>query len=542
VAGPIDRLRELWFGSRLYAATLGGGQATARHAPDDPWPGETEDANAIFQGRYLFGGEPLLKPNQSPWGIAASPDALAALHGFDWLRHLAQAGGPTAQRLARSLIEGWIESCGRWQAETWRADLLGRRLFSWSTQSAFLLAGAEAAFIARFLASWSEQARHLERVAEEAADGAPRLTALAALGLSGLALSDGDARLERALAALARELPRQVLADGCHVERRPSTQLGVLRELVALKRGLIGMERAVPAALGEAIDRLAPMLRFFRMGDGALAGFHGGQESSRDLIDLTLAKSDAKGKAPDSAPEGGFERLAAGRSTIVVDTGWPAAGAWGRAGHAGCLAFEMSHGRDRMIVNCGMAAEAGPAWKRALRSTAAHSTLVLDEHDSLELTEDGVPARQPPRPRIERKQADGAVWLDAAHEGYRARLGVVHQRRLFLDTAGEDLRGEDSILPEGGTGRAQGKGFALRFHLHPKVQASLIGEGDHALLKLPGGSGWIFRAAGGSIGLEESVYFADGGQRRRAEQLVVSGQCGEGATSVKWRLSAIAPP
>ena len=47
-----------------------------------------------------------------------------------------------------------------------------------------------------------------------------------------------------------------------------------------------------------------------------------------------------------------------------------------RFAHAGTLSFEMSVGRDRLIVNCGAAPAAEADWRDALRATAAHSTLV----------------------------------------------------------------------------------------------------------------------------------------------------------------------
>ena len=64
-------------------------------------------------------------------------------------------------------------------------------------------------------------------------------------------------------------------------------------------------------------------------------------------------------------------------------------------------------------------------------------------------------------------------------------------------------------------------GFAVRFHIHPDVRVSRL-EGGGVLLKLPGGEGWRFRAGGGELNVEESVYLG-GDVVRRAEQLVVSG-------------------
>lgn len=118
------------------------------------------------------------------------------------------------------------------------------------------------------------------------------------------------------------------------------------------------------------------------------------------------------------------------------------------------------------------------------------------------------------------------------HDGYREGLRALHRRRLYLAAAGDDLRGEDRIERSDGAPRVP---FALRFHLHPEVQASLLQTGDAALLRLPRGGGWRFRSSGGSLGIEESVYWGEE-RSRRSQQLVVSGSAGPGSTLVKWAL------
>ena len=79
--------------------------------------------------------------------------------------------------------------------------------------------------------------------------------------------------------------------------------------------------------------------------------------------------------------------------------------------------------------------------------------------------------------------------------------------------------------------------FAIRFHLHPNVQASMTQDGQAALLRLPSGSGWRFKFEGPVIlTLEPSIYFGDGSTQRRTSQLVLSGQA-DGNTQITWRLA-----
>ena len=66
-----------------------------------------------------------------------------------------------------------------------------------------------------------------------------------------------------------------------------------------------------------------------------------------------LTQAGRGGRGPSALTEGGFQRLQAGRSVLIVDCGAPPPPGVDRYAHAGTLSMELSVGRDRMIVNCG---------------------------------------------------------------------------------------------------------------------------------------------------------------------------------------------
>src|SRR5690606_484622 len=133
-----------------------------------------------------------------------------------------------------------------------------------------------------------------------------------------------------------------------------------------------------------------------------------------------------------NAPHTGYQRLKAGRTVVIMDTGRPADGLLSRDCHAGPLSFELSAGRERLVVNCGSGTGHGEAWTQAARRTAAQSTLQVEGADSAEILPDGRFGRGPQRVSVERNaDADGNTWLDAEHDGYRSLFAVLHRRRLY---------------------------------------------------------------------------------------------------------------
>jgi uncharacterized heparinase superfamily protein len=521
-------LRSVLYGSALYHLSLWGPAPGALAiALDEAWPGNPARGAALLAGELRFAGE-VLSGNLPPWTASMRSEFLAELHGFVWLADLAAAGEP-GLAMARRWTADWLDCCDGWDKVAWRADVIGSRLLAWITHWGLLAAEPKAGAIgARLRASMARQTRHLARVATREAPGVARLQALAGLVAAAAALGN-PGKLERALAKLGRESEAQLLPDGGHVERSPKAQLAALAALVDARAALRALQTEVPAALQSAIDRAAPIVRFFRHGDGGLALFNGADEAAGGIIDLVLARAEAKGRPPLSAPHAGFQRLQGGGSLVLVDAGpLPAVGLDGAA-HAGTLSFEMSHARERLIVNCGAYHGPSARWHAVARATAAHSTLVVADTNSAELREEGGFGRRPKRVRCERADDKGAQWIAASHDGYEKIFGLTHARQLFLAADGEDLRGEDRL-----TGPA-GQSFAIRFHLHPEAQASLAQDGTTALIRLPSGLGWRLRAQGAVMNLAESIYLGRG-ERRKSQQVVLDGHVGTTGATVKWAL------
>jgi uncharacterized heparinase superfamily protein len=500
----------------------------------DSWPGDANRGAIIIAGNFAAGGQ-VLKGAESPWrGTGMSDRWKAEAATFDWLRDLRSAGGDLARARGRALIEDWIEHAGNWDPLAWQPRVLGARIGNWLAQVEFLSSGSDYWFRETLYENLAMQVRHLARTLRMVPPGSTRLVVLKGLIFAAVSMEAFAPRLPRWLRLLETEIARQVLGDGGHVERSPAVQLSVLRDLVDIRAALRDAGTEVPQALQNAIDRMAPMARFFRHGDGGLALFNDSNESEGWLIDVTLTRAEARGKPLESAPHAGFERLTANRTLIVMDTGAPPPPGLDTHAHAGTLSFEMSVGKERLIVNCGAHSADSAAWRAAQRATAAHSTATVDDVNSSELLPAGGLGSRPEHVTCERRESEGSIWIEASHDGWRPTLGVMHRRRLYLGASGGDIRGEDTI-----TGPGAHK-FAVRFHLHPAVKASLVQQGSAVLLRLASGGGWRLRASGGAISLQESVYLGVPGQVRRSQQIVIAGAVTNGEGQVKWALSRLA--
>ncbi|HJO96468.1 MAG: heparinase II/III family protein [Rhodospirillales bacterium] len=518
------RLRHLAYASPLYGLALGGRAPTEiRGTPPEVWPGDEAAGRAILDGTFTVDGGTV------ETGDAAWREGGVELQGFDWLSHLKAVANDEARRRARKLTAAWIDAHQRWSLPAWRVDVIGTRLANWFSHYGALIQGAEEGFERNLLTSAARQARHLARTAASEAENWRTFRAVKGMVYAGVCLPGREHDLDLGLRLLERALARQILPDGGHVTRNPAVLLAVLRTLVALRATLIVAHVEVPSDLQGAIDRMAPMVRCLRHGDGRLALFNGGGEVEETDIARVLAQTGSRGKALLSAPHSGFHRMACGRTLIIADTGAPPPPGADADAAAGTLGFEMSVGRQRFVVNCGAARD--PKWRAALRSSAAHSTVIVDDVNSSEVLSPEGLGRRPDHVFATRREAHGNLLIEASHDGYAHLFGLLHRRLIHMTPDGSEVLGEDILSgrPAAGEGRA-------RFHLHPAIQASVLGDGATVILKPPRGKAWHFKAQGARVSITESVYVANPGDIRRTQQIVAAWPLGDDATTIKWRL------
>ena len=513
-------------------------------APQDLRTSDATRASEVYAGRFAFAGKVVTCDSRSPFEMAPpSEDWAAALFGFSWLRHLRAAQSGITRANARALVDEWITLNRSHDPIAWRADVVARRVMSWLSQAPLVLDGADAQFYRRFLRSLTRQVRHLRHTAWQARDGVPRLQAEIALAYAALCMARQQRHIRAATKRLSDELSRQILADGGHISRNPGALIELLVDLLPLRSVFTARNLVPPAALLNAIDRMMPMLRFFRHGDGNFALFNGMGPTPTDLLTSILAYDDARGAPLANAPHSGYQRLESAGTLVLMDAGRPPPMAVSQEAHAGCLSFELSTKQNRIVVNCGLPVAGREGWRQVARTTAAHSTVTLNDTSSCRFIEYGPIRRMlfgtpmiagPRAVAVAREDQEDGIVLRASHDGYADIFNVIHQRVLALSADGRRLDGEDLFTPARGAAvPADRDQFALRFHLHPSVKANRLSDGHSAMLAMPNKEVWTFTAYEDRVDIEESVYLAGPDGPRRTVQLVIYGRA-RNVMRVQW--------
>ncbi|MDE2375702.1 heparinase II/III family protein [Bradyrhizobium sp.] len=514
-------------------------------APHDLRTADATRAAEIYAGRFVFAGKIVNCHGRSIFDLEPpSEDWEVALLGFGWLRHLRAADTALTRANARALVEDWISNpSNKRRPLARRADVLARRVISLLSQAPLVLGDTDNKFYRRYLRALAREIRYLRYTMVDIPDGVPRLQVLIALCYAALCLANQSRHIRSASRKLSDELQHQISPDGGHISRNPGALIELLIDLLPLRQTFAARNIAPPPALLNAIDRMMPMLRFFRHGDGNFALFNGMSATPSDLLATLLAYDDTHGTPMAMMPHTGFQRLDAGQMTLIIDTGPPPPANVSQDAHAGCLSFELSSGISRIVTNCGMPMTGRDNWRTFARGTAAHSTLTYHDTSSCQFVElsamkkllHGAPIVSGPS-AVEnyREVVQNGTLLTTSHDGYLARFGLIHRRVLMVADDGTRLDGEDTLSPpQGGRIKGGDADFALRFHLHPAVKASRLSDARGVMLVLPNRDVWTFEALDDKVDLEDSVFLAGNDGPRRTAQIVIR-QDARQAPSIRW--------
>ncbi|MDB5697157.1 MAG: heparinase [Sphingomonas bacterium] len=511
--------------------------------PDDPIVGDIGRGQALLDGRVSFRGEshdlPDLDFARRDWG---RPFA-AHVHSFAWLRDLSTVatraeGAPIAEALTARWLAAYADKV---DALAWAPDLWGRRLLFWTSHAPLILGSTDLVYRSAVLNTLARGARHLERGADKAPPGTRRVAGWCGVVAAGLLIPGGDPRRAFGEAGLARALATGLFEDGGAVSRSPAQLLDTIALLAMLRETYAARRLELPVAAATALARAVPALLGVCHADRGLGSWQGGGPASADEVAAVVAATGIRTRPLRQSRDWGYQRLSAGAAVLIVDAAPPPVGRQVEGGCASTLAFELSDGPARLVVNCGGAraatASLPSAFANGLRTTAAHSTLTLANSNSTAIQPDGTLGRGVAEVELSRQESDAASRLEASHDGYVRRWGLLHRRQLVLTGDGRELRGEDALLPPNslrGRQRRAGAAFAIRFHLGRGVQASPTADGQAALLRLPSGSLWQFRCRGGALAIEPSLWIDDTGRPVPTQQLVMTGEAPAGGASASW--------
>ena len=508
--------------------------------PRDHVQGDRQRGEALLEGHYALGSESVSLKDLDFAAIGTSGALAEQLQGFFWLRDLAAAASrEKGARLAEAMVGRWLLAHGTRVDEAWAPHLWGERILFWAAYAPYILSSSDSGYRSALLNTLARGARHVEASADKAAAGLNRVTSWCGVVAAGLLVQGGVPRIARGEAGLARALGSGQFEDGGLVSRSPFEQALLVDRLGMLRSCYLAAKQTIPDGIEAASQASLAALHGVTMGDGALSSWQGCGPGEAARLTALIEGCGLRAR-PLRQPRGwGYHRMSALGTILVVDAAPPPPQKIAEQGSASTLAFELSDGSQRLVVNCGgpgpIPTELPPDLVQGLRTTAAYTTLVLSDTNSTNILHDGSLGKGVEDVAIDRSEDNDSSRLEASHDGYVRPFGLIHKRSLMLGNDGKEIRGADQLIAKGRKKIRESAAYAARFHLAPGVEATVTADGMGAILRSKGAPPWNFRCRGGNLATEESLWIDGRGQPHSSMQLVITGEVSALGGEIGWQ-------
>jgi uncharacterized heparinase superfamily protein len=508
--------------------------------PRDHVHGERQRGEALLAGRFAIGAQSLSLKDLDFAKVGASGALAEQLQGFSWLRDLgAAASREKGARLAEAVVGRWLLAHGTKADDAWAPHLWGERILFWTAYAPYILSSSDSGYRSALLNTLARGARHLDANADKSPAGLQRITAWCGVVAAGLLVQGGVPRVARGEAGLARALASAQFDDGGLISRSPSEQTQLVDRFGLLRACYQAAKQTVPDCIEAAAQASLAALHGIMMGDGALSSWQGCGPGEAARLTALIEGCGLRARPLRNARGWGYQRMSALGTILVIDAAPPPPQKMAEHGCASTLAFELSDGSQRLVVNCGgpgpLPTELPDELVQGLRTTAAHSTLVLADTNSTNILDEGALGKGVDDVTIERSEDNDASRLEASHDGYVRGFGLIHKRSLMLGNDGKELRGADQLIAKGRKKIREAAPYAVRFHLAPGVEATITADGMGAILRSKGAPPWNFRCRGGNLATEESLWIDGRGRAQRTSQLVIVGEVSALGGEIGWQ-------
>ncbi|MDC3162034.1 heparinase II/III-family protein [Candidatus Pelagibacter sp.] len=449
------------------------------------------------------------------------------LNNFYWLFSIDLK---SSANITQSIITKWIEKNQNYNSLTWQIDVLSKRIISWIANSKLSYDESDTKYKDKFNFSVNKQINHLINEISKSQSVNDKLLGCTATIIAGLSYGN-EKFLNYGL-----ELLRKIIINSFDGEYFPKTrsirQLNFYLKYFVLVRELLKESfNDIPEYLDEIIFYLGKSYSVFSKLEQSLL-FNGNHQG--DLKEFNKYLALYKYKFENSNKEvGGYAILKNKNCILAMDVGNSPQKTFSNNYQSGALSFEFFYKDKKLISNSGYFQDYKNKLNLISKSTAAHSTLIIDNHSSCSFRINGKYKTLENGLKISDKNIvnEKNYWLiKASHNGFLKKFGILHERSLEYFVAKNKLIGTDKIIPKN---KLEAKKYDIRFHMEPGVKLTKTLDNKTILIEIEN-SGWKFSTNCEIISIESGIYFGNKNLTNENQNICLSGKIEDITQEIKW--------
>ena len=209
------------------------------------------------------------------------------------------------------------------------------------------------------------------------------------------------------------------------------------------------------------------------------------------------------------------------------------------------MAFELTSNKKKIICNSGYGKYLSQKINSISRSTAAHSTLYINDTSSCVFQKNKFINKVYGNSLILKHKIISKNYLDnknyysisAAHNGYEKRFGYLHERSVIISKNDDKIFGCDELKKT--KNYSDKLNYFVRFHIYPGTKIVKTKAGNSILISLSNGEGWLLSSKTNSFEIEKNIFLGNKNKIISSESVYISGNIDKEIISIKWEVEKV---
>ena len=463
------------------------------------------------------------------------------MHSFLWLARLDRKNSKT---ITKDIIKSWIKFFFNYEPNSWDMEIAAKRIIAWSSNFDITIENANLEYKNKIFLSIIKQSNFLSKNLKNLFYNPSKIICCAAIILSGMIFKENNSNFKFGIKELEKIIKNYFDEDGFPKSRNPEEVFICIKYLILIREWLKEAQKPIPDFLNDIIGKCGNCYSLLSCSNKQFPLFNGSTEINYKDYDIFL--KNLKYKFINKNQEvANLVKVQKKKFEFFIDCGNPPSNIFSKYYQAGCLAFELIANKQKVICNSGYGKYLSPKLSSISRSTAAQSTLYINDTSSCVFEKNQTINKVYGNSLIYKHRVIKKNYTEdknfysivASHNGYEKKFSCIHTRSIKISKKEDKIFGEDKIKKT--KNYFNPLNYFIRFHVYPDNKIVKTMAGNSVLISLPNGDGWSLLSEKNNFEIEKNIFLGNKNRIINNESISMSGKIIEEITLIKWILQRI---
>tara|TARA_A100001011_G_scaffold399116_1_gene506304 strand:+ start:30 stop:1634 length:1605 start_codon:yes stop_codon:yes gene_type:complete len=442
----------------------------------------------------------------------------------------------SSKQSTQSIIINWINNNNKYNNKSWNFDLTAKRIIAWLSCHNLTYENSNDDYRNNFNKIIKKQTNHLINEINKSELVDDKLIGCASIILVGLCYQDEKRYLNFGCNLLKKISKISLDNYGFPKSRSIKQLIFYLKYFILIREWFKESQVNIPEHIDETIYYLGQGYAFVWQNIRSDILYNGNNISDNNNFDNYLKRLGYKFKN-ENQEAGGYIILKNKKICLTMDAGPSPNLTFSKDYQSGALSLEIISNGKKLISNCGYHKESNIKLNEISKSSAAQSTLVIDDNSSCKFSKIDNSWLVKSSLKILKKNTvfKKNYWkINSSHDGYQKKYKAIHEREIEFFPEEWKFIGTDKIIKKLNVSYK----FDIRFHVEPKVKLMKTQDNKTILIELDD-EGWKFTCDKYNINIDNGLYFGNKNSYSDNQNIFISGISHNQTESIKWEIKKI---